>query len=97
MVDSQSPYACNHLPLFTRFRQSLRETRSLIETPGHLAGPGEEEEGTSILVVSVMFSWDCGVFVSSGRDALFVSQDEWGRFASQDKDVVQSAQAWLMT
>ncbi|QDU87522.1 hypothetical protein Pla175_08840 [Pirellulimonas nuda] len=68
----------SHIPLFDRFRQSLGETRPLIETPGHLSEPCERDDGLSILVMSMLFSWDCGVFSSSGRDALFVSHDEWG-------------------
>jgi len=82
----------NHMPLFTRFRQALGERRPLIEAPGHLVTPAEADDGLSILIVSLQFVWDCHLLTASGRDAVFVSHDEFGWFASRDKSVTDSVQ-----
>ncbi len=78
------------MPLFTRFRQALGERRPLIEAPGHLVTPAEADDGLSILIVSLQFVWDCHILTASGRDAIFVSHDEFGWFASRDKSVTES-------
>ena len=79
-----------HMPLFTRFRQALGESRPLIDAPGHLLTPGEADDGVSILVVSLQFIWDCHILTASGRDAVFISHDECGWFASRDKSIAES-------
>jgi hypothetical protein len=73
-----------HMPLFSRFRQAFRESRPLVEAPGHLVTPDEIEDGISILTVSVLFLWDCHLLTASGRDVVFVSHDEFGWFGSRD-------------
>jgi hypothetical protein len=79
-----------HMPLFSRFRQGLGEDRPLIDAPGHLLTPDETDDAVSILVVSLQFVWDCHILTSSGRDAVFVSHDEFGWFASRDQSVAES-------
>jgi len=79
-----------HMPLFTRFRQTLGESRPLIDAPGHLLTPEEADDAVSILVVSLQFVWDCHILTSSGRNAVFVSHDEFGWFASRDESVADS-------
>ena len=79
-----------HMPLFTRFRQAHGESRPLIEAPGHLLTPEEVDDAVSILVVSLQFVWNCHILTSSGRDAVFVSHDEFGWFASRDESVADS-------
>ena len=79
-----------HMPMFTRFRQAHGESRPLIDAPGHLLTPDEADDAVSILVVSLQFVWDCHVLTSSGRDAVFVSHDEFGWFASRDESVAGS-------
>jgi hypothetical protein len=79
-----------HMPLFSRFRQAMGESRPLIEAPGHLLTPVEADDAVSIFVVSLQFVWDCHVLTSSGRDVLFVSHDEFGWFASRDQSVAES-------
>jgi hypothetical protein len=76
-----------HMPLFNRFRQALGERRPLIEAPGQLLTPDELDDATSILIVSLQFVWDCHVLTASGRDAIFVSHDEYGWFATRDASV----------
>jgi hypothetical protein len=79
-----------HMPLFMRFRQAIGESRRLIDAPGHLLTPEESDDAVSILVVSLQFVWNCHILTSSGRDAVFVSHDEFGWFASRDESVAES-------
>jgi hypothetical protein len=73
-----------HMPLFTRFRQAFGEQRPLIDTPGHLVTPAEADDAISIITVSLQFIWDCDIITVSGRDVIFISHDEYGRFGSRD-------------
>ena len=76
-----------HMPLFTRFRESLGESRPLIEAPGHLVTPSETDDAVSIISTALRFIWDCYGISSSGRDAFYFSHDEYCYFASRDADV----------
>ena len=76
-----------HMPLFTRFRQALGESRPLIETPGHLVCASDSNDDVSIIVTSLLFIWDCYGISSSGRDAFYISHDEVCYFASLDSSV----------
>jgi hypothetical protein len=58
-----------HMPLFTRFRQAFGEHRPLIEAPGHVIPPGEREDAISIVVLSVLYLWDCHVLSADGDQA----------------------------
>ncbi len=82
--------SCQHMALFTRFRQAFGEPRPLIEAPGHLVTPVEAEDGISIISVSLLFIWDCHVLSASGRDAVFTSHDKFGCFASRDASAADS-------
>jgi hypothetical protein len=73
-----------HMPLFTRFRKGLGEDRPLIEAPGHLMTPDESDDAISMITVALLFSWNCHLLSASGRDAAFVSHDDWGWFASRE-------------
>jgi hypothetical protein len=84
-----------HMPLFARLRQALGESRPLIEAPGHLLTPDEADDAVSILVVSLQFVWNCHILTSSGRDAVFVSHDDIGWFASRDESVAVSVRKKL--
>lgn len=79
-----------HMPLFTRFRQAHGESRALIDAPGNLLTPDEADDAVSILVVSLQFVWNCHILTSSGRDAVFVSHDEFGWFASREGSLAES-------
>ena len=73
-----------HMPLFTRWREAFGETRPLIEAPGQLLGPHEVDDAVSLFVVSLQFIWDCHALCGSGSDAIHVSHDEYGWFASRN-------------
>ena len=82
-----------HLPLFTRFRQALGESRSLYDAPGHLVTSSDSEDSVSIIATSLLFLWDCYGITSSGRDAFHVSHDEYCWFATRDAELAaQTAQ-----
>lgn len=66
-----------HLPLWTRLREALGETRSLREAPGCLCSLHDDEDGLTVLVVSCLFLWDCWLFNKTGA-TIFLSHDEFG-------------------
>lgn len=76
-----------HMPLFTRFRQALGESRSLIEAPGHVVSASDSDDAVSVIATSLLFIWDCYGISASGRDALYISHDEFCYFASRDPSV----------
>jgi len=84
-----------HMPLFTRFRQACGELRPLIEVPGHLLTPAEADDAISIIGLSLLFVWNCHILSASGRDAVFVSHDEFGCFASRDVGIAESVRKRL--
>jgi|GEM_PF-2067399 len=84
-----------HMPLFDRFREGFGERRPLIEAPGHILTPQEAEDSVSIIAVALFFIWDCHILAASGRDAVFVSHDEVGWFASRDPSVTESVRIKL--
>jgi hypothetical protein len=81
-----------HLPLFTRFREALGERRPLIEAPGHLidaADAEDAEDAVSIVAMSLLFFWDCYGIARTGRDAFYISHDEFLFVASRDAAVAE--------
>jgi len=87
--------SCQHLPLFTRFREALGERRPLIEAPGHLVDATDADDAVSIVVTSLLFCWDCYGISNSGRDAFYISHDEYCNFASRDATVAARVSAEL--
>jgi len=79
-----------HTPLFTRFREAFGEGRPLIEAPGHLLTSQEADDAISIIATSLLFFLNCNILSSSGRDAVFLSHDEFGWFASRDSSIAES-------
>ena len=80
-----------HAPLFMRFRQALGERRELIEAPGHLVSASDSDDAISIVATSLLFVWDCYGISSSGRDAFYISHDEFCFFGSRDESVAARA------
>ena len=76
-----------HMPLFTRFRESLGELRPLIEAPGHLVEATEEDDAISVIATSLLFLWDCYGISASGQNAFYISHDEYCRFATHDSSI----------
>ncbi len=67
-----------HPPLADAARRGLGVDRPLIEAPGHLVTPAESDAGMSILVLSILFLWDCWVLPIGNRPSAFISHDEFG-------------------
>jgi hypothetical protein len=61
-----------------RFRLSYGETRSLVDSPGHVFGRDEIEDAISYVTLAVLFLWDCYVVAPKGGKLLFFSHDEFG-------------------
>jgi hypothetical protein len=84
-----------HMPLFTRFRQALGESRPLIEAPGHVISASDADDAVSLIATSLLFLWDCYGISASGRDAFYISHDEFCYFASRDLSVAQQVREQL--
>jgi hypothetical protein len=74
-----------------RFREALGERRALIDAPAHLVDISDADDAVSIISTSLMFIWDCYGISSSGRDAFYISHDEFCFFASRDKSAADRA------
>jgi hypothetical protein len=83
------------MPLFDRFRQAFGERRPLIEAPGHVIRASERDDAVSILVLSVLYLWNCHVLSAAGDQALFVSHDEYGWCAVRGSQSLESANQLL--
>jgi hypothetical protein len=89
LIDDWSVWpSSEHLPLLTRFRQALGEARPLIECPGHLVTEADGDDAVSIISMSLLFIWDCYGISSSGRDAFYLSHDEYCNFMSRDAETI---------
>ncbi len=66
-----------HMPIYTKWRSALGDTRALIEAPGHVVDPHEDDDGLSVLVMSALFLWDCWVYTENGT-IVMISHDECG-------------------
>lgn len=84
-----------HMPLFDRFREAFGERRPLIDAPGHLISSAGRDDALSILVLSVLYLWNCHVLSSAGNQALFVSHDEYGWFAVRGSRSLEPARQLL--
>ena len=65
------------LHIFDRLRLSYGEKRLLNEISAHVVSKNEYEDGLSILILAVLFLWDCYVLSKSGK-FIFYSHDECG-------------------
>ena len=67
-----------HMPLALGLRRGLGESRHVKDAPGCLARLGQDDDALSVLVVAVLFLWDCWMLAGDGKTAAFLSHDEWG-------------------
>ena len=96
LVDDWAVFpSCQHLPLFSRFREALGEHRPLIEAPGHLVDAADTDDAVSIVATSLLFFWDCYGISASGRNAFYISHDEYCYFGSRDAAVAARVTAEL--
>src|SRR5689334_8797579 len=86
-----------HMPLLTRFREAFGEHRPLISAPGQLVQSSETEDAISVLVVALEFVWDCHIISASGREAVFISHDEYGWYGSRDASETAAVQQKLVS
>ena len=66
-----------HLPLMGRLREALGEKRTVFDAPAQLVGSESIDDGLSLLVLNVLFLWDCWVISSRGEYVAFFSHDEF--------------------
>ena len=55
----------------------------------------ERDDAVSILVLSVLYLWNCHVLSAKGDQALFVSHDEYGWFAVRGDGSLEPANRLL--
>lgn len=79
-----------HMPLFRRLRESFGETRSLDEASAQLVNEASEDDGRSIVILHILFLWDCWMVSEACDYAIHLSHDEWG-IAYATADSVRSA------
>jgi len=77
-----------HMPIYTKWRSALGDNRVMIEAPGHVVEPDEDDDGLSVLVMSALFLWDCWVYTENAA-VVMISHDEFGT-VFQRRDVQQS-------
>jgi hypothetical protein len=68
------------MPLFTRLREALNESRPLLEAPGQLVKADDFDDALSVLVLALLFGWDCHVFSAAPGAVFFCSHDGWDGF-----------------
>jgi hypothetical protein len=69
-----------HMPLLEQFRRALGETRPLFEAPGHSFAAEDVDHAVSVLVVSLLFFWDCYFLPAVTGPVFFCSHDEFAGF-----------------
>ena len=87
--------SCEHMPLFTRFRQALGEPRPLSESNAQLFEPSEAQDGQSYAMLHCLFLWDCWVISADGTYIVHFSHDEWGQLSGEPA-VIERARAYLI-
>lgn len=77
-----------HMPVYAKWRSAFGDNRALIEAPGHVVEPSEDEHGLSVLVMAALFLWDCWMYSANG-EVVMISHDECGS-VWQRRDVRQA-------
>jgi hypothetical protein len=75
--------SCEHVPLFTRFRQALGESRPLSVARAQLFEASEVDDAQSHLILHSLFLWDCWVVAEGGTYVVHFSHDEWGQLFAE--------------
>ncbi len=86
-----------HMPLFSRFREGCGDRRPLIEAPGQAVPAHDREDAISLLVLSILYLWNCHVLSSSGDHAIFLSHDQFGWVAVRGNRTLDRAKQLLET
>ena len=84
-----------HMPLMRRLRQAMGEERALDVAPAQLVDWTSADDGKSLLIVNVLFLWDCWVISSGGEYIAHISHDEWGELYIADETQQAVLQEYL--
>lgn len=79
-----------NMDLFTGYRKSLGEIRSLSEAPGHLFDHSDVSSLGSLLSIALYFFWDASLVERSGESLVRVSHDEYVDFYSRAEERLQA-------
>ena len=69
-----------HVPLLLRLRQALGEPRPVEEFPACIFAVNEADDAISVMLLSILFFWDCLVVPASGDPVFYASHDEFCDF-----------------
>jgi hypothetical protein len=90
--------SCAHIPMLLRLRQGMGCALSLEDASGHLFEPTEIDDAVSLLIVCLIFYWDCLVFDTNRKLVCYVSHDKNMILMSADEfflnhlgDVIETA------
>lgn len=85
-------------PVHTVSRGVWRNTSS-IEAPGHHFESGQFDDALSVLILAMLFSWDCHVLSASRGPVFFTCHDEWSAFfvppEQEAAPILASFSVWL--
>jgi hypothetical protein len=87
-----------HVDLFTRYRLSFGETRTLAAAPAHIFEPkGDRDSFISILSIGLFFVWGFEIISQDRSLAMTISHDEWleYRFARGQEDFISYFEKWI--
>jgi len=87
-----------HMHLFTRYRLSFGEERTLPEAPVHIfESIGDRDVFISILCLSLFFAWGVEIIDLDRSRALTISHDEWldYRYAPGREAFVSYFKEWI--
>jgi hypothetical protein len=90
--------SAEHVDLFTRYRLSYGETRTISEAPIHVFESTEDRDAfTSILCLGLFFVWGFEVISRNRSLAMTISHDEWleYRFAPGEDDFTLYFEKWI--
>jgi len=82
--------SAEHMDVFTRYRLSFGEQRSVAEAPVHFFEPTDDRSALiSVLSLALFFAWDVEIVSEDRSSAVTISHDEWieYRFSSGQENL----------
>jgi hypothetical protein len=74
-----------HVPLMIRLRQSLGTNSSLEDMPGQFFHATESDDAASVVLLCIIFFWDCLIFNEEYTACVIFSHDGWYAIGCEDE------------
>ena len=78
----------SHIPLILTLRQGMGGSQSLEDAPVHLFESVDVDHAVSLLIISLISSWDCFITDGTGSLFFFLSHDDYFTLVSRDASLV---------